>query len=737
MTRPYTRGADLVELVIAHVRSGSSSLEIQEPRRLAPDVIDRLRFADGAPLPPSLRRWLAFDAAWLARATGLVAAVAAARLPARFLLDLVEEEWPEHDLAATFADLAAALPARGVLLDRDDTAFRALYLGSPDSHGEYPVLSIDIDDTPPMVSADHAGFDLWLAAMAGVPCRGPRRARELTECRRRLFGGAMVLHMLGPCPPLDRDDGRAPAADPAESAAERLVEAIGLGNRRRISAALAENAQHFPAGSWRSRAVIAAIHLLSDEILAEVLAAGGDPDTRCGDGTALALAAHLGAAGKVQLLLGAGADPNGIDDHGRLALDRAAAQGNAGVVRLLLDAGASTRALDRAGRDTLIAAASQDHHEVVALLLARGIDPDAPHDGEGGPLHHAVAHGRVDTVRLLLAHRASPDARNWCGDTPLHVAVKHDHADVARLLLEGGARRDLVNQDGWSVDSLIDARGHARREVSVTYRAHEKPQDLVIEIELLTWDRSRFTPELPFRMRGILAPLVAVAAAGGLGADRFDPSQSLAELLAAPRATLAPPQARHTLRWQLRVAGLAPSGLAVLLSPLLRPIHQTRVVRLTVTGSLPLDNSSDTVVVAGPDACARIAALAAGLRRWPAPPFAVEDEFAVEPALELTFSGAPARDTSAAIDELLRGWSLALPALPPREGEPQSRFVMVQAKKPRGATQRWVIQNPLADGTAGEFPFRREAALAIAIGVLSGAAARGADLTGVRLALPR
>jgi hypothetical protein len=43
-------------------------------------------------------------------------------------------------------------------------------------------------------------------------------------------------------------DGRT-MDDAAERAAARLVEAIGLGNRRRIAAGLAENARDFPRGA--------------------------------------------------------------------------------------------------------------------------------------------------------------------------------------------------------------------------------------------------------------------------------------------------------------------------------------------------------------------------------------------------------------------------------------------------------------------------------------------------------
>lgn len=616
---PPLRGAELVERVIAYLSAARGRFQVLQPRPLAPALIDRLTFTDGAPLPPSLRRWLAFDTSWLKRATGLEVSHDREQLDSAPLVDLAARQWSDEDTRAVFSVLSAALPARGALLDRDPTSLHTLYTGSPDPHGEYPVVSVDIDETPPLVTIDHAGFDLWLAAMAGYPCRERARAAELTACRRRVFAGGMYLALPGPwggLAPFDHSEQFAAVSTsaPEDRAADRLVAAIERGDRPRISTALADNARHWPRGPWRERAVIAALYRFTDEILAEVLAAGGDPRAGSSEGRVLTLAAALGAAGKVRMLLTAGADPRGADDSGELALNRAAAEGYREVVGVLLDAGASWRTEDHKGRAPLLEAASHNHHQVVALLLERGADPDQSQEGSCAPLHCAVEHGRLDTVQLLLERGASPDPRNWCGDTPLHVAVKRDHADIARLLLDRGARRDLANHDGWTVDSLIDARGQARREVSVTYRASAESQDLVIEVELLSWDRTRFAPELPLRMSATLAPLVAMAAAGGLGADRFDPSQARAEVVAVPQSTLVPMIARHTLRWQLRIAGLAPAGIAVMLAPLLWPIGETRVTRLTVTGTLALDNTGDTVVIAGPDAQARIAALADELR---------------------------------------------------------------------------------------------------------------------------
>jgi ankyrin repeat protein len=783
MNRPHTRGADLVDLVVEKVRAGASPLRIHDPRPLAREVIDRLAFADGAPLPPSLRRWLEFDASWLVRSIEMITSLDDPQLTDRPLAELAATQW-DQQVAPFFAELAAVVPPRGAFLDRGCDSFRLLSTGAPDASGEYPVLCLDVDDSP-LAMLETAGFDLWLASVAGVECDPAEVAADLADARRRLFGDGDHLEMMGAwvaCDDHGRPVGALPAGDPDdedyfdepsapadavdeepeyeeeeeeeeeeevasacdaptvpatpdEQAAGRLVEAIELGDRARITAALDDNRERFPTGSWRTRAVIAALRRDEDDLLAEVLAAGGDPDAHGRYGRALTLAARHGSAGKVRLLLAAGADARAADDDGDLPLNQAAENGHREVAELLLDAGASPRAEDENGRCALLEAAWHGQHDLVALLLERGADPNQAQEGNAAPIHCAVEQRAAETLDLLLAGGASPDARNWCGDTPLHIAFKHDLPDLARRLLAAGARRDVANHDGWTVDPLIDGRGIPRREVTVTYRASAEPQDVVIEIDLISWDRTYLAAELPQRLTAALGPLLAVAAAGGLGADRFDPSQGSAAASVVPSPALAEAVARHTLSWRFRMGGVAPAGLALMLAPfILYPLGESRIVRLTVTGSLPLDDSPDTVVVTGPDAAAHIAALASELRPWPAPPFAVEDAVASQPELELTFASAPARATSAAIDQLVRGWSEALPALPPREGEPLERFVLVQAKKPRGATQRWVIANPLPGQV--EFPFSREAAVAIAIGVLAGAVARGADLRAVRLALP-
>ena len=48
------RGVALVDAVIARIAEGKGAIEVVQPRPMRPEVIAALRFANGAPLPPSL-----------------------------------------------------------------------------------------------------------------------------------------------------------------------------------------------------------------------------------------------------------------------------------------------------------------------------------------------------------------------------------------------------------------------------------------------------------------------------------------------------------------------------------------------------------------------------------------------------------------------------------------------------------------------------------------------------------
>src|SRR4029079_6635858 len=134
MTRLQPRGAALVDLVIEKVRAGTSPLRIHDPRPLPREVVERLTFADGAPLPPSLRRWLEFDASSLVRSLEMLSSLDDPRLSDRPLAELAAEQWGD-DVRPFFTELGGVVPGRGVFLDRGCDSFRLLSTGGPAASG--------------------------------------------------------------------------------------------------------------------------------------------------------------------------------------------------------------------------------------------------------------------------------------------------------------------------------------------------------------------------------------------------------------------------------------------------------------------------------------------------------------------------------------------------------------------------------------------------------------------------
>lgn len=103
--------------------------------------------------------------------------------------------------------------------------------------------------------------------------------------------------------------------------------------------------------------------------------------------TELERAAKAGQLDKVQALVEAGADVNGVDAETiweRTPLMVAVTGGHLEVVRYLLSKGADvTRQGDATGTSPLSEAAQQGHAEVVAALLAAGAAPDFNADVQG------------------------------------------------------------------------------------------------------------------------------------------------------------------------------------------------------------------------------------------------------------------------------------------------------------------------------------------------------------------
>jgi ankyrin repeat protein len=130
--------------------------------------------------------------------------------------------------------------------------------------------------------------------------------------------------------------------------------------------------------------VLEAAALGREERLRELLAEDpGALDERSPEGfDPIGLAAFLGGAGAVRLLLDAGADPDGDPRNplGVRPVHAAAAAGDRDALAALLDAGADANARQQGGLTALHAAAHLDDAEMATLLLAHGADPSVRSD---------------------------------------------------------------------------------------------------------------------------------------------------------------------------------------------------------------------------------------------------------------------------------------------------------------------------------------------------------------------
>ncbi|MEM1211738.1 MAG: ankyrin repeat domain-containing protein [Planctomycetota bacterium] len=196
--------------------------------------------------------------------------------------------------------------------------------------------------------------------------------------------------------------------------------------------------------------LIAAVLRRDHEAAKRLLDGGADPDMlirfRPDDSgqTALLLAASLGDAAAVELLLTAGADPNReLGGHSSESpLLRAIRRGHAEVAKRLLAAGAEVNARNFAGLTALHYAARYGHAGLIPRIIEAGGDPnDAEARHQITPLLVAAYAGQAGTVRALLQAGARHDQADQRGSLPLHLAVQWPAGDpeTVAALLDGGA----------------------------------------------------------------------------------------------------------------------------------------------------------------------------------------------------------------------------------------------------------------------------------------------------------
>lgn len=172
----------------------------------------------------------------------------------------------------------------------------------------------------------------------------------------------------------------------------------------------------------------------------------------------LHLAALVGFAPAIKLLVDAGADMELTDESKLTPLQHAALNNQGETTEALLSAGALyTPKAKYVGKPLLFTVASNvetdpANAKVIQAILNYGISVNS-FDGIQGdtPLHEASkCNPNPESIEMIIDHGASIDARNSQNETPLHLAVRHDNYRAIMSLLNHGANIELRDINGYT-----------------------------------------------------------------------------------------------------------------------------------------------------------------------------------------------------------------------------------------------------------------------------------------------
>lgn len=124
----------------------------------------------------------------------------------------------------------------------------------------------------------------------------------------------------------------------------------------------------------------------------------------------------------IRILVGNGADVNGLDDSDNHFLMRAVSLGSVKATRALLDLGANWRIESKEPDDNIAVQSAGCDPAIVKLFLDKGADPNAFTNTGYTMLMSAASMANLATVKLLIESGADVNVRNKRGDTALSVA---------------------------------------------------------------------------------------------------------------------------------------------------------------------------------------------------------------------------------------------------------------------------------------------------------------------------
>lgn len=168
------RGPQLVDAVTEKLRTIDDRIPggwpMGRPVPLSSGQLANLSLPDGRPLPPSLRRWLEYDASLLhifedLNHPVLICQKISGMMDGRLRSAFMKERG--RGWGSLFSGFESLLPEDCIPLPGTSDACLFLYLGKPDRFNEYPIFRAKEEEIP-LISLELPGFDIYIAQATGV-----------------------------------------------------------------------------------------------------------------------------------------------------------------------------------------------------------------------------------------------------------------------------------------------------------------------------------------------------------------------------------------------------------------------------------------------------------------------------------------------------------------------------------------------------------------------------------------
>lgn len=202
-----------------------------------------------------------------------------------------------------------------------------------------------------------------------------------------------------------------------------------------------------------------AIRAKNIQAVEALIARGVNLNEQTNDGTPLTLAAMIGFAPIVNLLLEKGADINSKDKGGNTALILASFYGKLDIVILLINKGANLNIRNLYGSTALLRACEESYEDVANLLMDKGADVNIQNYSRDTALIVATRVNNGILINNLLNKGADINARGFGEITPLMTAVNNKLRLAVEQLLARGADINLQDSSGNTALILAAASG--------------------------------------------------------------------------------------------------------------------------------------------------------------------------------------------------------------------------------------------------------------------------------------